>query len=284
MSPRATHPAFCSTSAATLPLRIGAARWCGAQVAVLEIACQTSRVSRLVSEATLVPSRIIIHKYGNFSVSRMAIRSPLLLVIAARGSRLRPWAEERRHKERHRRTPRPLQPRGMRQLPGQSGSSRDSARADGARRRWCRAASRSPFRPTRRSTAATPGHGHCAAATRRAARTRRARSPRRGPESRRARRRKAGPRLARPAYRQGGELLGARCRAARRHDSGGVPMQHRDRLLDRAEAAKARFKFRIGRHRPWHRPWHRPLLSPAGYRRVATADRSRAPRPRAKTR
>ena len=47
---------------------------------------------------------------------------------------------------------------------------------------------------------------------------------------------------------QGRELLRSRRGAARRHHRGGVPMQHRDRLLDRAEPAKPGFEIRVGRH------------------------------------
>ena len=50
------------------------------------------------------------------------------------------------------------------------------------------------------------------------------------------------------------QLLGPRRAAARRHHRRGVPMQHRDRLLDRAEAAKAGFELVVSGHserRPW---------------------------------
>jgi hypothetical protein len=44
------------------------------------------------------------------------------------------------------------------------------------------------------------------------------------------------------------ELLGARRAATRRHHGRGIPMQDRDRLLDRADAAKPRFQIRVRRH------------------------------------
>ena len=47
---------------------------------------------------------------------------------------------------------------------------------------------------------------------------------------------------------QGRELLGACRGAARRHHRRGVPMQHRNRLLDRAEAAKPRFEIGVRAH------------------------------------